>query len=122
MVYWASLQAKYGRSKSYVYYFAHRPAEPPTPCTWGCGAGHGVEVQYMFDNLAVDPRSWTAEDRRLANRLADTVVRFARTGTPAGKGLPAWPTFVGSNKSILLIGNQTELQARPLPDFSFFPQ
>ena len=122
MVYWASLQAKYGRSKSYVYYFAHRPAEPPSPCSWGCGAGHGVEVQYMFDNLAVDSRSWTAEDRRLANRLADTVVRFARTGTPAGKGLPAWPTFVGSNKSILLIGNQTELQARPLPDFSFFPQ
>jgi para-nitrobenzyl esterase len=25
MEYWAALQAKYGRSKSYVYYFAHRP-------------------------------------------------------------------------------------------------
>ena len=122
MAYWAALQAKYGRSKSYVYYFAHRPAEPPTPCSWGCGAGHGVDVQYMFDNLAVDPRSWTAEDRQLANRLADTVIQFARTGNPTGDGLPAWPAFDGSNASILPIGNDTELQARPLPDFSAFPQ
>jgi para-nitrobenzyl esterase len=122
MAHWAALQAKYGRSKSYVYYFAHRPAEPPTPCAWGCGAGHGVEIQYMLDNLAVDPRSWTAEDRRLANRLADTVIQFARTGNPTGAGLPAWPTFDGSNASILSIGNDAELQAHPLPDFSVFPQ
>ena len=122
MEHWAALQAKYGRSKSYVYYFAHRPAEPPTPCSWGCGAGHGVDVQYMFDNLAVDPRSWAAEDRRLADRLADTVVQFARTGGPTGDGLPAWPAFDGSKASILPIGNDAELQAHPLPDFSVFPQ
>lgn len=122
MEYWAALQAKYGRSRSYVYYFAHRPAEPPTPCSWGCGAGHGVEVQYMLDNLAVDPRSWTAEDRQLANRLADTVIQFARTGSPTGDGLPAWPTFDGLKGSILPIGNDTELQLHPLPDFSVFPQ
>jgi para-nitrobenzyl esterase len=120
MVRWAALQAKYGRSKSYVYYFAHRPAEPPTPCSWGCGAGHGVEIQYLLDNLAVDPRAWTAEDRRLANQLADTVIQFARTGSPAGQGLPAWPAFDGSNASIRPIGNDAELQAHPLPDLSVF--
>lgn len=122
MEHWAALQAKYGRSKSYVYYFAHRPAEPPAPCSWGCGAGHGVEIQYMLDNLAADPRSWNAEDRQLANRLADTVIQFARTGNPTGDGLPAWPTFDGSKASILSIGNDAELRARPLPDFSVFPQ
>lgn len=121
MVHWAALQAKYGRSKSYVYYFAHRPAAPPTPCGWGCGAGHGVEIQYLFDNLAVDSRSWTADDRQLATRLADTVIQFARTGIPTGKGLPAWPTFDGSKPSILPIGNATELRAHPLPDLSVFP-
>ena len=120
MEHWAALQAKYGRSKSYLYYFAHRPAAPPTPCNWGCGAGHGVEIQYLFDNLAVDPRSWTPEDRQLAMRLADTVVRFARTGNPAGNGAAAWPAFDGSKGSILTIGNDTELKAHPLPDFSLF--
>jgi para-nitrobenzyl esterase len=58
----------------------------------------------------------------LANRLADTVIQFARTGKPTGDGLPAWPTFDGSNASILPIGNNTELQVHPAPDFSVFPQ
>ncbi|MBW8733014.1 MAG: carboxylesterase family protein, partial [Asticcacaulis sp.] len=119
---WAALQARYGRSKSYVYYFAHPPTEPPSPCNWGCGAGHGVEVQYLFDNLAVDPRAWSAEDRQLADRLADTVVQFAGTGRPTASGLPAWPAFDGSNASMLPIANDAELRAHPLPDFSLFPK
>jgi len=121
MVHWAALQAKYGRAKSFVYYFAHRPAAPRTPCNWGCGAGHGVEVQYMLDNLDVDARSWSPDDKQLATRLADTVIQFARTGSPTGKGLSAWPIFDGLNESILLIGNETQLKAHPLPDFSVFP-
>lgn len=120
MAHWAALQAHYGRSKSYVYYFAHRPAAPSTPCNWGCGAGHGVEIQYLFDNLAMDKRCWTPEDRQLATRLADTVVRFARTGSPAGKGAVQWRAFDGSKGSILTIGNESELKAHPLPDFSLF--
>lgn len=119
-VHWAELQAKYGRSKSYVYYFAHRPTEPATPCNWACGAGHGVELQYLFDNLDVDGRNWSQEDRQLATQLADIVVQFAKTGRPAGDGLPGWPEFDGSKGSIWTIGNATELQAHPLPDFSVF--
>jgi para-nitrobenzyl esterase len=122
MVYWASLQVKYGHSQSYVYYFAHRPSAPPTPCYWGCGAGHGVEVQYMLDNLDVDPRSWSPDDRRLAARMADTVIQFARTGRPSGSGLPEWRRFDGSITSIHTIGNAAELKAHPIPDFSVFSQ
>ena len=121
MQHWAALQAQFGRSKSYVYYFEHRPTEPLTTCTWACGAGHGVEVQYLFDNLAVDPRNWSPEDKQLADRLADTVIRFARTGRPTGDGLPAWQPFDGSNASILPIANDAEMKAHPLPDFSLFP-
>ena len=122
MAHWAALQAQHGRSRSYLYYFAHSPAAPATPCNWGCGAGHGVEIQYLFDNLGKDPRPWTPEDRRLATRLADTVVRFARTGNPAGKGAEAWPAFDGSTHTILTIGNAAELGAHPLPDFARFDQ
>lgn len=122
MNYWALLQARYGHAKSYVYYFAHRPAAPPTPCNWGCGAGHGVEIQYLFDNLDIDKRNWAPEDRQLASRLADTLIEFARTGNPNGKGLPAWPAFNGTQATTLSIGSEAALKKHPLPDFTLFPQ
>ncbi|MYM67896.1 carboxylesterase family protein [Pseudoduganella sp. FT55W] len=110
-VYWAGLQAKYGHAKAYVYYFTHRPAEPLTPCGYGCGAGHGAEIRYVFDNLDQDQRPWSAADRRVAARMADAWVQFARTGS-----LPGWPAFNGASSSIVRIG---EAQDR-LPEFSLF--
>jgi para-nitrobenzyl esterase len=120
MVHWAGLQAKYGRAKPYVYFFAHQPAEPVTPCGYGCGAGHGAEIRYVFDNLHQDARPWTAADRKLATRLARTWVNFARTGSPAGAGLPAWPAYDGTSATVVKIGGAAELKAHPLPDFSLF--
>jgi para-nitrobenzyl esterase len=122
MVRWAQLQAQYGRSKPYVYYFAHQPAEPLTPCGYACGAGHGAEIQYVFDNLGLDARPWTTADRQLAARLADTWVAFARTGSPNGTGLPAWPAFDGSTATVQLIGGAAQLKAHPLPAFSIFQE
>ena len=119
--YWASLQARYGKAKPYLYYFTHRPTAPSTPCGYGCGAGHGAEIQYVFDHLGQDPRPWSAYDRQLATRLADTWANFARTGTPNGKGLPEWPAFDGRPATILRIGDAADLKARgKLPDFSLF--
>jgi para-nitrobenzyl esterase len=118
MAYWAGLQAKYGRAKPYVYFFAHQPAEPLTACGYGCGAGHGAEIQYVFDNLDLDRRPWTGADRQLASRLADTWVNFARTGSPNGKGLPRWPAYDGGKTSVFRIGDQARLKAHPLPAFS----
>ena len=115
MTQWAALQAKHGRAKSYAYFFAHRPAEPLTPCGYGCGAGHGAEIQYVFGNL--DDRPWTKADRALSERLATTWVNFARTGNPAGKGLPAWPAFDGSAATVQHIGD-VQPPIKRLPDFS----
>ncbi|WP_082733571.1 carboxylesterase/lipase family protein [Sphingobium sp. CCH11-B1] len=120
MVHWARLQARYGRSSSYVYYFAHQPAKAAGPCYYACGAGHGVEIQYLFDNLSADPRAWDEKDRKLADKLAETVIAFANTGKPSRKGLPNWPAFDGSNASIHVIGDAPQLKAHPLPDFSLF--
>lgn len=112
MAYWAGLQAQHGRSRAYLYYFTHRPAQPVTPCGYGCGAGHGAEIRYVFDNLGQDPRPWSAADRRIASQLADAWVQFAATGS-----VPDWPAYDGSAKSIVRIGEQPD----PLPDFSLFP-
>jgi para-nitrobenzyl esterase len=81
-----------------------------------------VEIQYLFDNLHVDGRAWTPADRQLASRLADTVIQFASTGAPTGKGLPAWPVFNGTPATMLRIGSEAELKEHPLPDFTLFPK
>lgn len=120
MAHWAGLQARYGRAKSYVYYFAHQPAQPLTPCGYGCGAGHGVEIPYVFDNLEQDRRPWSDADRQLAARLATTWVNFASSGEPGGPGLPAWPAYDGLPASITSIGAAEELRRHPLPDLSLF--
>ena len=121
MAYWAELQSKYGRSHAFVYFFAHRPAEPIAPCGYGCGAGHGAEIQYIFDQLDDDPRVWTSEDRQMASRLANTWASFARTGDPNGLDLPSWAPFDATNKSIYKIGDGSDLRAfSGLPDFSLF--
>lgn len=118
MAHWAGLQSRHGKSKAYAYYFAHRPATPATPCGYGCGAGHGAEIQYVFDNLHVDPRPWTPADRQLATRLATTWVRFAATGNPNGAGLPDWRAYDGADTSVHRIGGADLLKEFPLPDFS----
>lgn len=120
---WAGLQAGHGRSPAYLYYFTHRPTTPATPCGYGCGAGHGAEIRYVFDHLDQDARPWSAQDRQLAQRLATTWAAFARTGNPNGSSLPAWSRFDGSNASILRIGDADDVQARgKLPDFRLFGQ
>ena len=115
---WAELQARAGASKPYVYYFVHSPAEPATPCGYGCKAGHGAEIRYVFDQLDQDPRSWSADDRQLTREIVGYWTNFAKTGDPNGKGLPAWPAFDGSKPSALRLGTAAEIQERgALPDF-----
>ena len=118
MAQWAHLQQRHARSRAYVYYFAHQPAPPLAPCGYGCGAGHGAEIPYVFDNLAQDGRAWTTADRQLAATLAATWVRFAGTGDPNSPELPAWRPYDGSNGSIRQIGSRAALSAHPLPDLT----
>ena len=116
MWYWTRLQAQHGKAKPYLFYFTHMPAQP-NPCHYACGVGHGAEILYAFDNLQVEQRDWTAEDRQLARDLADTWVRFARDGAPGN----AWRAFDGSDASVHRIATGSDdpgLQI--LPDFSLF--
>ena len=121
MWYWTSLKAQNGKQKPYLYYFVHSPTEPATPCGYGCQAGHGAEIPFIFNQLDQDPRPWSAEDRQLADRLATYWTNFARTGDPNGANLPDWPAFDGSNASVFRIGTDDEVKQRgKLPDFRLF--
>ncbi len=115
---WAKLHKNAKSGAAYVYEFVHVPAEPAKPCGYGCGAGHGAEIQYAFDQLGQDPRQWTQDDRQLAGRMAIYWTNFAKTGNPNGRGLPVWKTFDGSDASVIRLGSDAEVKAAPpLPDY-----
>jgi len=118
---WADLQAQARSSKPYVYYFVHSPAEPATPCGYGCNAGHGAEIRHVFDQLDQDPRAWSPGDRQLTREIVGYWTNFAKTGDPNGIGLPAWPAFSGAKASVRRLGTAVEIQERgALPDFDSF--
>lgn len=108
---------------AYLYYFVHWPAEPTTPCTYGCKAGHGAEIKFAFDQLALDPRTWTADDKLLAEQMVRYWTNFAKTGNPNSEGLPEWKTFDGTPETVKRLGSETEIKARGVfPDFRAYLQ
>jgi para-nitrobenzyl esterase len=118
---WADLQAQARSSKPYVYYFVHSPADPATPCRYGCKAGHGAEIRYVFDQLDQDPRAWSPDDRQLARELVGYWTNFAKTGDPNGQGVAAWPVFDGRKVNVKRLGAAAEIRERGvLPDFDSF--
>ena len=118
---WADLQTQARSSKPSVYYFVHSPADPATPCSYGCKAGHGAEIRYVFDQLDQDPRTWSPDDRQLTRELVGYWTNFAKTGDPNGEGLAAWPAFDGTKANVRRLGTAAEVRERgALPDFDSF--
>jgi para-nitrobenzyl esterase len=118
MVQWATLHTTSHSGPAYVYDFVHIPAEPVTPCAYGCGAGHGAEIPFVFDQLAQEQRAWRADDHLVAERMVTYWTNFAKTGNPNSPGLPAWKRFDGSDGSVIRLGSDAEARsAPPLPDY-----
>jgi para-nitrobenzyl esterase len=86
---------------AYAYYFEHPIPWPQHP---EYGAFHSGELPYVFDNLALLERPWTASDRALANTVASYWARFAATGRPEGPSLPPWPRYVPGSFNFMVFG------------------
>jgi para-nitrobenzyl esterase len=104
---WARLQAQTGRDAVHVYRFDRRPPFPARSIYAGWGAGHFVELWYVFDHLGQQAWPWTPGDRRLAGTIAAYWTNFARTGDPNGPGLPPWPRFDGAGQDVIFLDEQT---------------
>ena len=80
------------RAPVYAYEFADRRAPAPEPLRttpYPPGAGHGLELRYLFD-MGGAP-AMEAAQRVLADQMVDYWTSFVRTGTPSAPGAPAWP-------------------------------
>jgi para-nitrobenzyl esterase len=109
---WARLVEKPGKSKAFVYYFTEQPPRLPNargafaPGPHG-SATHVSEILYAFGHLD-GSRTWTDNDRQVADAMSSYWVNFAKNGDPNGKGLNQWPVYDGKLPSVMVLGNPPE--------------
>ena len=122
---WARLVAKNGKTKSFVYYFTEQPPRLPNargpfaPTVHG-SATHVSEILYVFNHLD-NSRTWTDDDRRVADTMSSYWVNFAKTGDPNGKGLAKWASYKESPDKPMVFGNPPEgAQAPGAAQIAFF--
>lgn len=90
---WARLQAKKGKSKSYLYYFDQHANYPEGSPQAGSGSWHGQDVSYVFKHLNPSDPQTTKSDLEISEAMATYWTNFAKYGHPNGEGVPAWPAF-----------------------------
>ena len=82
------------RAPVYAYEFADRSAPVPDPvlaAPFEAGAGHGLELRYLFDMGGAPPLD--EAQRALSHQMIGYWSGFVTTGVPAAAGLPGWPAF-----------------------------
>ena len=87
----AQRKAAQAKGAVYMYLFAWQ-----TPALGGrLFAPHAIEIPFAFDNVARLPNvaPGRPEAAELAAAVSDAWIAFAKTGNPAHRGLPEWPTY-----------------------------
>jgi para-nitrobenzyl esterase len=107
----AADRAVTAKTPAFLYYFDHAIPWPAHP---EFGAFHTGEVPYVFANLSLLKRPWTAVDGRLEDVVSSYWVRFATNGTPNAQGLPAWPAYTTSAPRVMVLG--AAVQPKTMPD------
>jgi para-nitrobenzyl esterase len=110
---WTRLQATGGHAPVFAYVFDHTPPYPAGSAQSDWGAGHGMEMPYMFGHLDQDGWTWSAADRALSATMVGYWTNFARTGDPNGAGLPPWPAYGPSSERVQVLSERIHTDVVP---------
>jgi para-nitrobenzyl esterase len=78
-------------------------------------AFHCLDICFWFDNtdLMLTHTGGGARPRRLARRMAGSLLQFMRTGKPDGGGLPAWPRYTTAKGETMVLDDASEVRNDP---------
>ena len=109
----AERRAAIGKAPTYFYEFTWE-----TPILGGrMRSPHTIEMPFVFDNVG-DPlvqklTGGGPETFPLAERVSDTWVAFARTGSPNTKVLPHWPAYSATDREVMIINTESKVEKDP---------
>lgn len=101
---WMKYRARTAKTDAYGYFFAQAIPWPEHP---EFGAFHTGEVPYVFNNLKMLDRPWTATDTLVADIMSSYWANFTKNGDPNGEGLPEWSAYGSGSKEVMKIGEET---------------
>ena len=78
-------------------------------------APHTLEIPLVFDNVERARVLLGDGDapQQLANQMSDAWIAFARTGSPAAKGLPAWPAYEKKHRATMIFDTTSRVVLDP---------
>jgi para-nitrobenzyl esterase len=78
-------------------------------------AFHCVDICFWLHNtdLMLSHTGGGARPRRLAGKMARTLLSFMRTGDPNGGGLPAWPRYTAARGETMVLDDVPSVQDDP---------
>jgi len=88
----------------------------PSPEAGGVlGAFHTLDIPLVFDNVTArgSRTGGTPAAHRLAGRMADAFITFARTGDPNCASVPAWPKFMLEGRQTMIFDTDTRVVSDP---------
>ena len=85
------------------------------------GAIHGIDVSASFHNYRDGMVGCgVASGRLMCDRLASTLIAFARTGDPNNDKIPAWPAYDVQTRATMIFDNQTRVENDPRSEILAF--
>lgn len=78
-------------------------------------AFHCSDICFWFYNtdLMLSHTGGGARPRKLSIKMADSFLKFARTGNPNGGGLPTWPSYTSGNGETMILDDKPVVKNDP---------
>jgi len=106
----AEQKAKQAKAPVYMYSF-----EWETPVQGGrLKAPHALDVPFTFDTIDLtNATDRSAAAHTLSATMAETWAAFARTGLPAHRSIPNWPTYDLKSRSTMVLDAEWRVENDP---------
>ena len=102
----ARAKSRLGGAPAYVYFFTWKPEGNVL------GASHGMELPFMFNNVALQREMTGGTERayKFQEMVSDAWLSFIKTGKPAAKGMPEWEAFNEKDCPTMILDDECRLE------------